>query len=285
MFSHHEIDTSLGRWTHTGWVPDEGSALSGLVAQIWHFDGRTTHRRERVFPNGMLEIIIHLDDRYRLLEGKGPELCGVTGVAGMQLGPMLIEAPERPCRVMGIRLHPIGARAVLGCPLTEVAGLNVDLPDLLGHDADRLAESCAVAPDAETAVGVAVRWCAGRIAATLARTRPAPVAAWAASEIVRRAGAVSVAELRERTGASKARLTNAFRDWVGVTPKTYARIHRFSHTLSLLTGWRGTLSELALECGYYDQPHMNAEFRDLSGLAPGGFLASLRYPGSVSLAE
>jgi AraC-like DNA-binding protein len=285
MLTRSHLDTPLGRWTHTQWAPDEDSPLAGLIDHIWHFDGKTSWRRERVFPNGRLEIIVHLDDRYRLLEGKGPELCGVTGVTGLQLGPMLIEAPERSCRVIGIRLHPLGARAVLGLPLTEVAGLNVDLPDLVGAEGDRLGEECASAPSAEAAIDAAARWSAARMAGSFARMRPEQAAAWAAREIARRGGAVSVTELRERTGASKSRLTSAFRDLVGVTPKLYARIHRFSRTLSRLGHWPGTLSELAQECGYYDQPHMNAEFRALSGLAPREFLTSIRYPGSVSLAE
>ena len=285
MVTQQSVDAPLGRWTHTEWVPDAGSALAGLIDRIWHFDGRTTHRRERVFPNGLLEVIVHLDDRYRLIDGEGPELCGVTGVTGMQLGPMLIEAPAARCRVIGIRLHPVGARAVLDLPLVEVAGLNVDLPDLLGYEADRLADACAAASTAEVAIRQAAEWCARRIADSVARTRPEPVAAWAASEIVRHAGVISIGALRDRTGASKTRLTRTFREWIGVTPKMYARIHRFSRTMTRLIGWSGTLSELALESGYYDQPHMNAEFRALGGMAPGEFLAALRYPGSVSLAE
>ena len=285
MFTQQSVDTPLGRWTHTEWVPDAGSALVGLVDRIWHFDGRTTHRRERVFPNGLLEIIVHLGECYRLIDGKGPELCGVTGVTGMQLGPMLIEAPAARCRVIGIRLHPLGARAVLGLPLAEVAVLNVDLPDLLGPEANELADACASATTAEIAIRQAADWSARKIADSFARTRPEPVAAWAASEIVRHAGAVSIGALRERSGASKTRLTRTFREWVGVTPKVYSRIHRFSRTMSRLTGWSGTLSELALESGYYDQPHMNAEFRALGGMAPREFVAALRYPGSVSLAE
>ena len=37
------------------------------------------------------------------------------------------------------------------------------------------------------------------------------------------------------------------------------------------------LIDVAQAAGYYDQPHMNAEFRELSGLAPREFLAA-RYP-------
>ena len=46
-----------------------------------------------------------------------------------------------------------------------------------------------------------------------------------------------------------------------------------------------SLAEVALATGYYDQPHLNAEFRELSGYSPREFLAALRYPESVSVAE
>src|SRR5437588_11929303 len=72
---------------------------------------------------------------------------------------------------------------------------------------------------------------------------------------------------------------------IGAPPKRYARILRFRRVLSLLQSGAAPLADLALDAGYYDQPHMNAEFRELSGFSPREFLAARRYPGSVSLAE
>jgi AraC-like DNA-binding protein len=46
-----------------------------------------------------------------------------------------------------------------------------------------------------------------------------------------------------------------------------------------------SLSQVALDAGYYDQPHMNAEFREMAGLTPRQFLAARRYPNSLSLPE
>lgn len=37
----------------------------------------------------------------------------------------------------------------------------------------------------------------------------------------------------------------------------------------------GRFAEIAQRCGYYDQAHMNREFRDLAGVAPGEFVARL----------
>jgi AraC-like DNA-binding protein len=112
-----------------------------------------------------------------------------------------------------------------------------------------------------------------------------PAVAWVAAEIERREGAVSIGELRERTGLSKTRLATLFRAQIGAPPKQYARILRFRRVLSRLQTGAAPLADLALDAGYYDQPHMNAEFRELSGFSPREFLAARRYPGSVSLAE
>ena len=96
---------------------------------------------------------------------------------------------------------------------------------------------------------------------------------------------MSIATLRERTGMSKTRFSGAFREQVGVTPKQYARIVRFRALLERIHDGRVELAEAAHQAGYYDQPHMNAEFKELSGFTPGQFLSAARYPNSVSIAE
>lgn len=50
-------------------------------------------------------------------------------------------------------------------------------------------------------------------------------------------------------------------------------LHRERH----LPNGRHSLAETAAIVGYYDQPHMNLEFREWGGLAPGDFLATTRY--------
>jgi len=53
----------------------------------------------------------------------------------------------------------------------------------------------------------------------------------------------------------------------------------------MVNAGKESLAEVALAAGYYDQPHLNAEFRELSGFSPRDFLAAMRYPESVSVAE
>ncbi len=273
------IDSPLGTWRYAEWRP---ARLAGVVESIWHFDGVVAQRRERVFPGGIVEVIVHLDQRYQLVEEGGTTLCAPACLTGVQTAPIVIEAPGDRCRVLGIRLYPAGAHLVLGLALSAVTGLTVDLGDVVGRGAADLVERSQEARSAEACMQIAADWLLARLARASELASPI---SWVADEIERLGGAVSIGALRERTGLSKTRLAAGFREQVGVTPKVYARIHRFRRALGMLHQGTASLSHLALAAGFYDQAHMNAEFRDLGGVTPLEYLRALRYPGSASLAE
>jgi AraC-like DNA-binding protein len=195
---------------------------------------------------------------------------------------LVVEAPAHRTKVLGIRLTPAGAYALFARPMHEVTRLTVDLEDLAGVAASELVERCCGAATATQCFRSVVRWIDTRLAKAC---RLDPVVAWMIDQIRHRRGAVSIGALRDRTGFSKARLSTAFLAQVGVTPKQYARVVRFSHVLRRIHINETSLAAVAIDAGYYDQPHMNAEFKELSGFTPSEFLATERYPHSVSVAE
>lgn len=273
------VVSPLGCWTQSRWSP---AHLAGLVEAFWYFEGRTTFARERNFPNGMFELIVHFGETYRVVEGPWTGRCSTACFGGLMSGPAVVEAPASSPPVLGIRLHPAGAYALLGRPLSEMGGHTIDLQDLAGRAAAELIERCHGANSGEERLREAVTWVSQRVA----RSRSVdPAIAWVAGQIERREGAVAISLLRERAGLSKTRLATAFREQIGVTPKQYARVLRFRRALTMVNAGKETLAEVALAAGYYDQPHLNAEFRELSGFSPREFLAARRYPESVSLAE
>jgi AraC-like DNA-binding protein len=99
---------------------------------------------------------------------------------------------------------------------------------------------------------------------------------------MRAGGQLPVAALAAETGWSDRHLRSRFRAETGLTPKAAARLIRFGRARRLLlrrqrAGTGASLAELAAECGYYDQAHLDREFRGLAGCPPTTWLAE-EYP-------
>ena len=268
-------DSELGHWTASLWQPPH---LAPWVERFWDSEGTTGAARERLLPNGLLEMAVCLGDPHRLVVGRGSETLRAC-LTGLQTSAVVIEHPDWH-RVLGMRLRPAGAYALLSQPMSEVSGYTVDLPDLLGTAARELTDRCHAAATVEVCFARAAAWVCDRVR----RARSVdPAVAWSLSRIEQSGGRVPIAELRDHTGFSKTRLAALFRDQVGALPKVYARIVRFRRALALLDAEPASLAEAALDAGYYDQSHMTTEFRELGGLTPREFVAQ-RYPGSTTAA-
>jgi AraC-like DNA-binding protein len=266
-----QSDGDFGCWSLTQSRPRH---LFGLVESIWHFEGAIPQTRERHLPNGLLELVVHFGGRFGFERNGIRERCPAVCLTGLQTASFVIEAPPHESSVLGMRLYPAGAFAIIGGPLHEATERLVDLEDLVGRASNELAKSCAASSSAEGRVSCAAHWASERIAHARGLDRPI---AWAVAQIARTHGSVRIGHLQDQIGFSKKGLLKAFREQVGVTPKVYARIMRFRQAITLLHDGRHSLAEIAAIVGYYDQPHMNLDFRELGGLAPGDFLATTRY--------
>jgi AraC-like DNA-binding protein len=87
------------------------------------------------------------------------------------------------------------------------------------------------------------------------------------------------------SGLSKKQLIHRFREQIGVTPKLYARIIRLRRALTLLHEGSCHPADVAAAAGYYDQPHMNLDFRELAGLTPRDFVRATRFSPTTIAGE
>jgi AraC-like DNA-binding protein len=278
-FVTHRVEGALGDWTAVEWRP---AHLRGVVDRLWDFTGRVAHPRERVLPTGRLQLVVHLDHRYGVVGSEGVEPCPALVMSGQYTRPFVIEAPATPSTVLGIEFTPEGAWRVLRRPLHDLASLDVDLRDLIGTSAAvELGDRCASAAGAPARLQAAAAWIADRL-----RGSPdveAPLA-WIAGRIRAHRGQVAIGRLRDAAGLTATALATGFRERIGVTPKVYARLHRFQHAAARLRQGEAPL-DVALAAGYYDQPHLTTEFRELSGLTPAAFASSMGYEVGVNVPE
>jgi AraC-like DNA-binding protein len=168
-------------------------------------------------------------------------------------------------RILGLRLRPGVAGAVLGMPASEVLDVHVKLEELLGPAAEELVERLAETDGDEQAFGVLEKMVGSRIE----DGGPDPLVLAA----TRRLGfpGSRVDELAESLGISDRQLRRRFHQSVGYGPKTLDRVLRFRRLVAqagAVAAGESDLARVAADLGYADQAHMARDCLRLSGLTP-----------------
>jgi AraC-like DNA-binding protein len=173
-----------------------------------------------------------------------------------------------------VELTTVGAMALFG----RVGDLNdaaVPLDEVLGSWGGRLVEQLGDAATWEDRFGLLDRAFGASQAVAAETCRLTPEVAWLKRQLAATGGRARVEPLMDETGWSRRVVTERFRNQVGVSPKSYARVLRFNRAVAVMKGSesRRPLAEVAVECGYYDQSHLTRDFTALAGCSPAVYLA------------
>jgi len=244
--------------------------------------------RHRGLPSPYLTLIFTLDEPLTIEAHPDPrQPPGEFGtlLGGLHSVPALIRHAGAQSGIQ-VTLRPLGARALLGLPAGELAGLDMPAEAVLGGVCAELRERVRAAAGWPERFAVLDEILLRRAAASYHPATAGPAAAspevsWAWHELLREGGTVRVAELAAGTGWSGRHLTGRFRAEIGLTPKAAARVIRFDRARKLLVrkltgataGAGYLLADLAADCGYFDQAHLAREFRALAGCPPSQWLA------------
>jgi Transcriptional regulator containing an amidase domain and an AraC-type DNA-binding HTH domain len=82
-------------------------------------------------------------------------------------------------------------------------------------------------------------------------------------------GAISIDQLSHCLGISRRHLDREFKERIGISPKQFCENLRFKNAYkSMYSSANKGLSDVAISCGYYDQAHLNNEFKKFVGISP-----------------
>jgi AraC-like DNA-binding protein len=182
-------------------------------------------------------------------------------------------------RTVTARLHLATPEAVLGVPASALAGRVVALEDLWEAATERrLYDRLASARDTVAAAAALESALAERFASAVGQSARAQLALHAADRLT----SAKVNTVASDLGVSERHLRRVFRETLGVSPKEFARLERFHRALrEARNGGRASWANIAVEAGYYDQAHLIAEFRAISGVTPRALLGELRAAAAV----
>ncbi|TRW78996.1 helix-turn-helix domain-containing protein [Mycolicibacterium sp. 018/SC-01/001] len=244
-----------------------GTPDPSLRAVVRRYEGFATHGvgpvTFREVACTFVPIIIDLGAGWSVAHRQDAPTRLQSFVAGLTDAPVLV-SHGGSARCLQIDLTPLGARRVLGLPLSELANRSVPVEAVLGRDAAALVQRIGEARCWEERFALVDALLMRRLADA---PDIDPGVAWSLGRITASGGRTAIGALAEELGWSHRRLITRYRDAIGLPPKTIARIVRFERALEQVrTG--AALSEIATDCGYFDQAHLCRDVRELSGLTP-----------------
>lgn len=117
--------------------------------------------------------------------------------------------------------------------------------------------------------------------------QPGGLATWQARRVVeyieQHLGAkLTAADLAATIGLSKSHFSRAFKKTLSASPMAYVAARRIERAKHMMLDSGESLANLALECGFADQSHLNRQFRRAMGVSPGQWRrSSVEAPTSV----
>ena len=191
---------------------------------------------------------------------------GASGVFGIVLGPFRKHIRGRG-RAAAIRFRPGGFAAIWTDALRTITGRIVPLHVAFGSDGAEYERTVLDAPD-DNATLVA-------LAEAFVRSRSPRVddglsLVTRAMELVESEPRIArVDDLSLELGVGVRALQRLFADRVGVSPKwAICRTRLQQAAARVMAGDEVDWSRLALELGYYDQSHLIAAYRSITGVTP-----------------
>ncbi len=248
--------------------------LARFVENIWYVESSDPeHKREKVLPDGAIELIIDLDSRPKKIfadEFATDQFrsCKKAWISGERTRYLVI-GTENACMV-GIRFRPGGAYPFFRFPISELNEAVIELDLIWGALVSEIRDQLLELQGPDERIAALEKFL---LRQALRSLEPNRTVSFAINQLQHSPQFLAIRDLAGTIGITQKHLISQFGKVVGLRPKSFARVCKFQKVLSLIEE-RNQIEwlDIAYECGYYDQAHFIKEFHSFSGLNPSAYL-------------
>ena len=245
--------------------------LTSIVKCYWILEGSKEDlpERQRIVPDGCIEMIFHHGDLYRqYLPDNSFIIQPRCFVFGQLTNPLEIESTGTT-GIFAVRFQPYGFKPISPLPIKSLENRAVPLTELFTEAGVTLSDLILKQSVIEDKIKIVEHFIMGR----LMQDQSIDTLIKSTIElIVSTKGAHPINDLSDQMQIKKRQLQRKFSSKVGITPKQLSQIIRLQATLSrLLNGDYNSLTSLAYEEGFFDQAHFIKEFKQFTGQTPKDF--------------
>jgi AraC-like DNA-binding protein len=243
---------------------DPPQELRNIVECYWiAVDSSVIPKIQRIIPDGFPELIFHFGDPYRIKLANTWEVQDSSLVAG-QISKFFFIENSGTSDMLGIKLKPAALADLFGINMFSLKDKVISLPDFGNEKLNSLNLVLRTCTDHHVRIDIINQHLLDFNISSV----PSTLIQEGIQKIFFSHGMVSIASICNDFGVSERQLERLFKKYIGLSPKFYARVIRFSNIFQVAQERKMSWSEVGLESGFYDQPHFIKNFKAFTGEDP-----------------
>lgn len=249
-------------------IYDPREELRRQIRYHWSLDADADapKERERIFPDGCIELIFNYADLFRKHEPDGSSFLQPRGIIYGQIKSYIEVEPTNTVGLFSTRFNPAGLQPFIDFDVNDFTGRAITVGELWGEDGEALERTMIACSTNEERQTIVENFLLKKLEAVAFDNRDVE---YCVDALLQREGAVSIDKLADELEIGKRQLERKFIAAVGLSLKFLARIIRFQNTLQLIEKKEFTsFTNVAYDGGFYDQAHFIKDFREFTGLNP-----------------
>lgn len=259
--------------------------LQQFVKCFWTLEDEAVDEpvRQRIVPDGCMEMIFHYGDLYRQYFEDGSSIIQPRSFVFGQLTKHLEIAPTGISGIVSARFLPDGLTPFLSIPVSELQNKAVSIDKIFGKKGKLLEEKIVTATNNELRIKLLQDFLLSML---IDKKTIDTIAKNCTEVILQTRGQLDISALADKTNTNRRNLERRFITAIGLSPKQLSKVIRLQATLKMLEQKKFTsLTALAYENGYYDQAHFIKDFKEFTGMSPKSFFADNLKLSALFIAE
>ena len=240
--------------------------LIPFVQEYWIVENEDpAPTRQKIIPDGFCEIIFHYGDPYRINLGGDWEIQSMMLFAGQIPHHFYLENTGKS-GIIGIKLKPASFYHLFGVEMTQftnkVVDLDTTIPGKLNNIKIKLTGN-KLTP--EERVQVVDAWLLSILQESANKITKVQLAL---DMIFEQNGIGDIETIAQKLNCTRRHLEREFKKTVGLTPKLFSRIIRFTYIFQVMKEGDASWVSIALDSGHFDQAHFIKNFKEFTGEEP-----------------